>query len=251
MHTARRGSAARIGVALLAVTAAAPVALAHKGHREAREERSAPPAGEQPATGSGEGATAPGKGTLGGRTGDAAARPAGAANAPTTRSAPAGGEPSAAPHEEEREAWPPPGVPRPLAWLGKFHPPATHFPIALLTAAVLAELLALVRPNLLYAHAARFCVLLGGIGALGAAVLGWFFGGFTFDDDEWVMTAHRISGTATAVVAVVAAILSERFHRGGGGQRAYLATLFAAAALVGLTGFFGGALVYGLDHYTW
>lgn len=249
MPAAPHPSAARMAALLLALVVASPAALAHKGHREAREEKPAAPAPEVGGTVPGPGQGSPGAGAV---RAPAGAAPAARAGTPDARPAGGGGEAATASSEEgEGEAWPPPGVPRPLAWLGKFHPPLTHFPIALLTAAALAELLAFLRPDPLYAHAARFCVLLGGLGAVAAALIGWFFGGFTLEDDEWVMTAHRIAGTATAVVAALAVVLSERFHRGRGGRRAYLAALFAAAALVGLTGFLGGALVYGLDHYAW
>ena len=46
-----------------------------------------------------------------------------------------------APGATPAHPYPPEGVPRPLAWLGKFHPPAVNFPIAMLTAAALSELL--------------------------------------------------------------------------------------------------------------
>ncbi len=250
MSTRSRTRTARLALVLLALTAAAPAALGHKGHREARR---AGPASPEPGAGgaaSAEGAVEPGGAAA---PGGAATRAPGTAAERAPRAAPprsAEARP-AAPEEGESERWPPPGVPRPLAWLGKFHPPVTHFPIALLTAAALAELLAFRRRDPLFAHAARFCVFLGGLGAVGAAVLGWFFGGFTLDDDEWVMTAHRVAGTLTALAAAAALVLSERFHRGRSTRGAYLAALFTAAALVGLAGFFGGALVYGLDHYAW
>jgi len=147
--------------------------------------------------------------------------------------------------------YPPEGVPRPAAWLGKFHPPATHFPVALLASAAFAELLLLRAPGQLPYHAVRFCVWVGGAGAVVTALLGWFFAGFRFVDDEWVMTAHRWFGTGTALWAVLTLFLCERAYRGARSRRLFRVALFGGAALVTATGFLGGSLVYGLDHYAW
>jgi len=150
-------------------------------------------------------------------------------------------------------AYPPEGVPRPLAWLGKFHPLLVHFPVALLTMAAFAELLLIRRPQEMFRHAVRFCVWAGAIGAVASAPLGWFFAGFRFVDDEWVMTAHRWAGTASAFWALGILYVVERVERGetGGARTGLRAALFAGAVGVGATGFLGGALIYGLDHFAW
>ena len=102
---------------------------------------------------------------------------------------------------DTQPAAPASNVPAPLAWLGKFHPLVTHFPIALILSAAVAELLYLRRGTALFDHAVRFSIWLGAGGALAAALLGWFFAGFHFVDDEWIMTAHRWMGTTTALWA--------------------------------------------------
>lgn len=164
-----------------------------------------------------------------------------------------GHSPSSAPALADRapELQPESNVPQPLAWLGKFHPPLTHYPIALLTAAALAELLLIRTKNVLFEHAVRFSVWLGASAALLAATLGWFFGGFHLVDDEWVMTAHRWSGSATGFLGAGLLVLCERASREAASRSFFRVALFAGAVLVGVTGFLGGALLYGLDHYTW
>lgn len=142
-------------------------------------------------------------------------------------------------------------VPKPLAWLGKLHPPLTHFPIALLTAAALAELLFIRTGTAGYRHAVVFTVRLGAAAALLAAPLGWLFAGFHLVDEEWVMTAHRWAGTSMALLAVVLVALVERGELSNTRQTRFRVALFSSAALVGATGFLGGALIYGLDHYAW
>ena len=141
-------------------------------------------------------------------------------------------------------------VPQPLAWLGKFHPPVTHFPIALLVAAALAEFLLMRRPGAFFEHATRYCVWLGAGSALLAAVLGWLFAGFQLVDDEWVMTTHRWFGTGTALWAAFVYVLCERAYAGAASRQPFRLALFTGAGLVSVTGFFGGALLYGLDHFT-
>lgn len=53
--------------------------------------------------------------------------------------------------------------------------------------------------------------------------------------------------------AVLTLALSEMHERHNSlrRERAYWATLFLGVALVGTTGFLGGAMVYGLGHYRW
>jgi uncharacterized membrane protein len=140
-----------------------------------------------------------------------------------------------------------------IPWLGNFHPPAVSFPIALLVAAALAELLRVVTGHPLFDSAARFCVWLGAVTAIVAVALGWCRGGFRLSDPSWVVTAHRWLGTATALWAQLVLALSEGSRRCGGRgiQEAFRLTLFVGTGLVLSTGFLGGALVYGLDHYVW
>lgn len=102
----------------------------------------------------------------------------------------------------------------------------------------------------LFFHATRFAVWVGSLGALAAAPLGWFFAGFGLVDDEWLMTTHRWLGTGASAWALVVLFLCERAYRGAE-RRAFRLALFPGAALVVTTGFFGGALLYGIDHYAW
>ncbi len=146
--------------------------------------------------------------------------------------------------------YPPEGVPRPLAWLGKFHPPAVNFPIAMFTAAALSELLLMRTGRELFFHATRFSVWVGSLGALAAATLGWFFAGFRLADEEWLMTTHRWLGTSASAWALWVLFLCERAYRKAE-RKTFRLALFSGAALVATTGFFGGALLYGVDHYAW
>jgi len=149
---------------------------------------------------------------------------------------------------EQREGF----VFRLIAWLGKFHPPAVNFPIAMISGAALAELLLIRTGKPLFGYAGRFCLWVGALGAVGAGVLGWFFAGFHLVDESWNMTTHRWLGTTTAAWSVVILVVGERMVRRADARRTtYRTVLFIGATLVGVTGFFGGSLIYGLTHYAW
>jgi uncharacterized membrane protein/mono/diheme cytochrome c family protein len=140
-----------------------------------------------------------------------------------------------------------------IRWLGKFHPASVHFPIAMLTFAAVAELLRMVTGKPAFDAISRYCVGFGTLTAVVAVTLGWFAGGFRLTDASWVMMAHRWLGTSTVVCAGLVLLLSElsRHPDRRGIRICYRVTLLVVAGLVSVTGFFGGAVVFGLDHYAW
>jgi plastocyanin len=141
-----------------------------------------------------------------------------------------------------------------VRWIGKFHPPMINFPIGLMVAAALAELLLMSTRRPTFEAAARYCLWFGALGAIAAGVLGWCLAGFQLRDARWIMTTHRWLGTATVAWSILVLVLSER-SRGVAqprkGRGMYRFTLFVGALVVLATGFFGGALIYGIDHYAW
>ncbi len=134
-----------------------------------------------------------------------------------------------------------------LAWLGRFHPALTNFPIALLLLAALAELACCAsrraRPRL--QQNARFCAQWGAATALLATIAGWFYGGFAIGGDDPVMAAHRWNGTLIGVLAPLLWWLAGGETR----RRSYQLLLFLLALLVAGNGYLGGRLLYGADHY--
>jgi len=152
------------------------------------------------------------------------------------------------------EAEPPTGgFEKLVRWLGNFHPPAVHFPIALLTAAAAAELLRMVTGKPAFDAVSRYCIWFGALTAVGAGVLGWLLAGFRLTDVSWVLTTHRWLGTSTVACAGSVLLLSEGSRRPGRRRTrmCFRVALPVVAGLVLLTGFFGGAVVFGLDHYAW
>ena len=136
------------------------------------------------------------------------------------------------------------------AWLGSFHSASTHFPIALLMVAVLSEALGYWTRKETWLTCTRFLLLIGATSALGTATLGWLN---VYAGVSSVYKFHQWLGTGTALWAVLTAGCAVLFEcREGSPERARLrGALFLGAALVGLTGFLGGAIVYGLDYHNW
>jgi uncharacterized membrane protein len=117
-------------------------------------------------------------------------------------------------------------------FLGKLHPLAVHFPIALLIAAALLELFK-------KREAAKICAALGAAGAVVAAILGWIAAGAKNESDS--LTIHRWLGVGVAAVSVAAVLMYRR-------AVPYRIGLFAAALLVAAAGHYGAQLVYGVDY---
>jgi uncharacterized membrane protein len=135
---------------------------------------------------------------------------------------------------------------------GEQHPAIVHFPIALMLAAALAEILALASGRQLFVHAARYCVIIGALGALAAVPTGWAvaaedFGGVTDEGLAQLVSTHRWFGTATLALFAATAILSELARRKNSRRLliVYRIALFVGAASVAATGYLGGKIVYG------
>jgi len=140
-----------------------------------------------------------------------------------------------------------------IRWLGRFHPATVHFPIALLTAAAVAGVLRLATGRSVLDSISRFCIWFGALSAVGAGTLGWFCGGLRLTDSSWILMTHRWVGTSTVAFAGLVLVLSEvsRQPDRRRTRMGFRVALLTVAALVLFTGFLGGALTFGLDHYTW
>jgi uncharacterized membrane protein len=140
-----------------------------------------------------------------------------------------------------------------IRWLGRFHPAAVHFPIGLLTAAAVAGLLRLATRQPAFDTVWRFCVWFGALTAVVAGFLGWFLAGVRLTDVSWVLTTHRWLGTSTVICAGLVLMLSEGSRRPDHlrTRTCFRVTLLVVALLVLATGFFGGVVVFGFDHYVW
>jgi uncharacterized membrane protein len=135
-----------------------------------------------------------------------------------------------------------------LDWLGRTHPVIVHFPIAFFPAALFTAVVGRRRPG--FATPVQFLVVAGGIIAPISALLGWFNGGFSISDTDPLMMAHRWLGTAIGVGGLALGIWAWRrpWEDRGAGMIAALTTMTIAIAV---QGWFGGALVHGVEHLSW
>jgi uncharacterized membrane protein/mono/diheme cytochrome c family protein len=143
-----------------------------------------------------------------------------------------------------------PGLTRTLRQLGRLHVVLVHFPIALLIAAAAGEVWSILRGRRSPAPAVHYCVVLGAVGAVVAAALGWLDAWGGAGAGQSALNLHRWLGTAAAGWALVTAGLSARDERRGIRSHWFCVALFIGAALVAATGHFGGVLVYGADFFT-
>jgi uncharacterized membrane protein len=143
--------------------------------------------------------------------------------------------------------------PSPLTLFGRAHVVMVHFPVALLMVLALIELLRWRRPSGSMDQTVAIIAVIAALSSLVAVVQG-----FVLDDgrsdgqsaDAKLLALHKWLGMATALCAIGAAALALRRQLGDslGLTRAYRALVLPGAALVSLTGHYGGAVVHGEDY---
>ena len=136
-------------------------------------------------------------------------------------------------------------VGRALRWLGKVHPFAVHFPIALFPVALVALILAQRRCEVV--ELIRAMIIVAGLSTVIAALLGWQAAGFTLADQDPIQTWHRWIGTAIAVAGAGLALAAWR--RRDVAHSATMVTTLALTTLVLLVqAWLGAILVHGAEH---
>lgn len=136
---------------------------------------------------------------------------------------------------------------RAFALAGNVHVILVHFPIALLCAAALAELLTL-RRRTGVAESTHFCLTLAAITACLAAASGWLRAERHVPVMSDVLERHRWLGLGTTAVAVGCALVAWKATRHPGRPTPVLLArllLLAAVVVVVVTAHHGGMLVYG------
>lgn len=135
-----------------------------------------------------------------------------------------------------------------LDWIGRLHPIIIHFPIAFFPAALVTAIVGRKRPA--FGKPVQFLVVAGGLIAPVAMVLGWLTGGLTLTDTEPLLRVHRWLGTAIGLSGLALAIWAwkrpEEDRRPG-----MIVALAGITAAIIVQGWFGGALVHGIDHMDW
>lgn len=153
----------------------------------------------------------------------------------------------------------PPKPPTLAERIGRWHVAALHFPIALLGAAALVEVMR-PRGSLGGLGAVRVMLGLGAAGSVVAAGLGLLLeesveGRYAaLPAEAELLDWHKWAGIASAALAVAADLLVERRARLPERTPGWLSTgaVILAATAVGLAGHFGGQMVWGRDFlFAW
>ncbi|MBN1419067.1 MAG: hypothetical protein JXP34_09840 [Planctomycetes bacterium] len=138
-----------------------------------------------------------------------------------------------------------------ILFFGRFHPVAVHFPIGILSAVALIELLAIVRPRRGSERPTGFLLILGTLGAIAAAALGLALeegGGY----DTALLERHETFGLTVVGLFIAASILKGLHHRLGRPKLLLSYRLAGAAGIAALilAGHYGGSLTHGSDYLT-
>jgi uncharacterized membrane protein/mono/diheme cytochrome c family protein len=130
--------------------------------------------------------------------------------------------------------------------LGRLHPLAVHFPVALMLFAVFLELLTFKKFNSPLRPAIKICILTGALSSIISAV----FGLLLASDGDYApetLTIHQWSGIITTVLAL-AALFFLYIARGKSTIILYRTMLFITATGIAVTGHFGASLTHGDDY---
>lgn len=136
--------------------------------------------------------------------------------------------------------------------LGRLHPLIVHFPIGLIVAGALHEILRWVRRRPVPSEVGSFCLVLG---LLSGGLAVWF-GTLNAShqsitgDSARILEWHRYAGWALLMVGAAAFLAGRvaRSRQGSGAARVYTGLIAGAAICVGVSGHFGGQLVYGSTY---
>jgi uncharacterized membrane protein len=133
-----------------------------------------------------------------------------------------------------------------MALVGKLHPLSLHFPIGLVLAAAVAELLAILTGRKSWRTVGIANVRAGAATAGMTALAGWALASSPFVEPSRLLEWHRWSGVAGASAAIGAAVLSRRLSEPSQARLVvYQVALLGAAAVIGIAAHLGGTLVWG------
>ena len=133
-----------------------------------------------------------------------------------------------------------------VSWLGRLHTLVIHFPIAMFVGALAVEMFGLWRRNSAYQSAAHVMLIVGTVGAILAAFLGWFAGGFYLTDRNQILMLHRWLGTAIAAAGFILLYLSATARRSPDKPRTtYWVALGLMTLAIAVQGYIGGSFMHG------
>ncbi len=141
-----------------------------------------------------------------------------------------------------------------ILFTGKFHPIATHFPIALVLTALFLSFVTILTKREELERAGLLLVYLAAPAAVVTVLLGLAAGNgasypsFLVNYFLW----HRALGLTSAGLTIVSAIVGWRWRKSQTPARNWLyrSILALNGIIIGITGHLGATLVFGPDHFT-
>ncbi|MDZ7757745.1 DUF2231 domain-containing protein [Rhodohalobacter sp.] len=130
--------------------------------------------------------------------------------------------------------------------IGRMHPLLVHFPIGILSLAVIMEFGSIFFNKKELGKAALFSLYVGFVATILAGFSGYLIsqgGGYS---DE-MLTPHRWAGISLAVLNILAIVLKTVFREKSWSLKIYLPTLVILLGVVLYTGHLGGTLTHGSD----
>ena len=148
------------------------------------------------------------------------------------------------------DAAPKPMPQRLFSWLGRMHPAAVHFPIALFIVAGFLEIAAVTLRRPVLTEGTRVLVALAAISALVAVAFGWLSMGLPKPTEDLTHTWHRWLGTSIAALGLLTWWAKEHWVRRPGRAREliFAAVLTTTVGVILVNAYLGGALTHGMEH---
>lgn len=146
---------------------------------------------------------------------------------------------------------------RAFEFQGLFHPASVHFPIALLVISTVFLFLSFFNRES-FEPAAFHCLWIGALSSVAACIMGWGYAihegygsGYSFDFQNSNIDRHRWLGIAVSAIALILIPMARAVRQRGDGGMRFLWFVGSVIVLLGIstTGYQGGELTYGEDHY--
>jgi uncharacterized membrane protein len=133
--------------------------------------------------------------------------------------------------------------------LNHLHPMIVHFPVALIVVGFLLELLYLLfKKEFCLTKAGFYLMILGTLGAIAAFLTGEFFTTELTGNAGQVQETHELFAIITMITMIIATLIRVYLftkNKETTSLKWIVFSLYAVGAMmVGITGFFGGSLVY-------